>query len=128
MITEERMSNEFVKFHLNIGKFPILLHHFTGALDLYPHDHPFPFTTTILAGGYVEEIWSEYGGVWRSRIVERLPGTSHRVEATDIHRIIALPHGECVTSVVWHDDVPRKETLFWDFSTLPPVSRPTHHE
>lgn len=127
MITTERMSDEFLKFHLGVGKFQLTLHHFTGAVDLYPHDHPLAFTTTILAGGYVEEIWSQYEGVWRSRIVERLPGTTHRVEATDIHRIIALPQGECVTSVVWHEEGERRQPLFWDFSTNPPTSRTNHH-
>lgn len=115
IITTERMSDQFTKLHLQVGKFPITLHHFTGPDVGDPHDHPFAFTTTILKGCYLEEIWSKRAnGVWFRRQVGRQEGTTHRVAQRCIHRIIALPMGECVTAVRWHDKwLPRREPRFY---------------
>jgi hypothetical protein len=110
----ERMNERFAKLHLGVGKFAITLHHFTGPDVGDPHDHPYPFTTTILAGGYVEEVWRRGKDGWSSRLVHREVGSSHRVGASSIHRIVALPQGECVTSVVWHaEGARRREPRFY---------------
>jgi hypothetical protein len=116
MITTERMSDQFAKLHLQVGKFPITLHHFTGPEFGDAHDHPYAFTTTILAGGYIEEVWRRGTDGWSSRLVHREVGTSHRVGARSIHRIVELPRGECVTSIVWHTEgVKRRQPRFWRF-------------
>ena len=116
MTTIERMNDRFVKLHLGIGKFAVTLHHFIGPDVGDPHDHPYPFTTTILAGGYVEEVWRRGKDGWSSRLVHREVGSSHRVGASSIHRIVELPQGECVTSVVWHsDDMRRRQPRFWRY-------------
>lgn len=114
--TTERMSDQFTKLHFMIGTSPVTLHHFTGPDVGDPHDHPFAFTTKILAGGYVEEVWRRGIDGWSSRLVHREPGTSHRVEARSVHRIVQLPQGECVTSIVWHSEgVHRRHPRFWRY-------------
>lgn len=116
MIRTECMSEHFTKLNLEVGKFPITLHHFTGPDQGDPHDHPYAFTTTILAGGYIEEIWRRGDDGWTSRLVRREAGTSHRVGARCIHRIVELPQGECITSIVWHTEgVARRQPRFWRF-------------
>lgn len=112
------MSDFFNKVHLQIGKFPLTLHHFTGPDVGDAHDHPFSFTTIILSGGYTEEVWYKgFKGLWSYDIVHREPGTSHVVKATDIHKIIDLPDGECITTVKWHDqESMRREPRFWQFN------------
>lgn len=114
MITTERMSEQFEKLHLQIGKFPITLHHFTGPDVGDPHDHPFSFVTTVIAGGYVDEAWYPVGNEWRSRRFIRHPGTSHTVLAKNVHRIVELLDGECITSVVWlSEGKQRREPRFY---------------
>lgn len=115
----ERMSDQFTKVNFQIGKFSFALHHFTGPDIGHPHDHPFAFTTTILKGGYIEEVWKKNGNYWWSTMIHRKPGTSHRVEAGDIHKIISLPEGECVTSVEWEDfGEDRKDVYFYKLVNL----------
>lgn len=114
IVIEERMSPEFNKLNLQVGQFPLTLHHFTGPDRDDPHDHPFAFTTTVLRGGYVEQIWTRNFGRWAYITVERKPGKTHYVLATDIHKIVALLDKECVTSVEWHIlGVARREPRFW---------------
>jgi hypothetical protein len=115
-VTPERMNDRFTKLHLAIGTSPLTLHHFTGPDVGDPHDHPYAFTTTILAGGYIEEVWRRSPGGWSSRLVHREVGSSHRVGARTIHRIVELLHGECITSVVWHTEgVERRQPRFWRY-------------
>jgi hypothetical protein len=114
----ERMNDAFTKYHLNReGEAPWpfrpVLHHFTQPDYGDPHDHPWSFTSFVMSGGYVEEVFSITNGVWRSEIVHRLPGTSHHVLATHIHRIIDLPEGECWTMVLGGPH--ERETRFWRF-------------
>ena len=114
MIITDRMSDQFNKLHVSVGKFTLTLHHFTGPDVGDLHDHPYAFTTTILAGGYIEEVWRRGKDGWSSRLVHREVGSSHRVGARTIHRIVELPQGECVTSVVWHSEgVRRHEPRFY---------------
>lgn len=116
MIRTECMSEQFTKVHLDVGKLTLTLHHFTGPDIGDPHDHPFAFTTTILAGGYIEEVWCRGKDGWSSRLVHREVGSSHRVGARSVHRIVELPQGECVTSIVWHsENVQRRQPRFWRF-------------
>jgi hypothetical protein len=113
MIRTECMSEHFTKLHVEMGKFGVTLHHFTGPDLGDPHDHPYAFTTTILAGGYIEEVWCRGKDGWSPRFVHREPGTSHRVGARSIHRIVELPQGECVTAIVWHSEgVQRRQPRF----------------
>ena len=114
-----------MKLHMTIGKFPISLHHFTGPDIDGPHDHPLSFTTTILRGSYVEEVWVRDNATgWYPVKIHRRAGESHMVHAETIHRISELPEGECITSVEWHEDLaPRRQTRFWRFDHGNPFSR-----
>ncbi len=119
-LRHERMSAEFEKWKLTYsGKdktyFHTVLHHFTGRDTGHPHSHPWNFTSYILAGGYVERVYTIHpNGSWSSEIIHRLPETVHNVTTATIHEIIELPEGESWTIVVptslkpvpWH---------FWKF-------------
>ena len=112
IVRVERMSRAFVKYHLDNGQ---VLHRFTREEPhVDPHDHPWSFETEILDGGYVEEVFRvEPDGAWRSEVVHRHPGTTHRVEAGHIHRIVELPTGECWTLV--RTGPHEREVRFWRF-------------
>ena len=111
--TIERMNDRFAKLHLAVGRFAITLHHFTGPDIGDPHDHPYPFTTTILAGGYVEEVFHLDAGGWRSELVHRNPGSVHHIPADHRHRIVELPQRECWTLVSAGPH--EREVHFWRF-------------
>lgn len=112
IVRVERMSPAFVKYHLDDGR---ALHRFTRPEPhADPHDHPWSFETTILSGGYLEEIFTLLPeGGWRSAFVERAPGSHHAIAADHIHRIVGLPSGESWTLVKAGPHVRR--TLFWRF-------------
>lgn len=113
-IAEERMSDEFVKSHLQGLPFDIVIHHFTAKDTGSPHCHPFGFTTHILQGGYVERVYTvETDGSWTSELFYRKAGTVHSVEATHIHEITELPEGECYTLIMPKEKV--REWMFWKF-------------
>lgn len=111
----ERMSRAFTKYHLADGR---ALHRFRlEEPHATPHDHPWPFETTILAGGYVEEVFHVAAdGTWRSEHIHRLPGQTYRIEATHIHRIVGLPDGECWTLV--RAGPHERSTRFWRFGDV----------
>ena len=115
IVRTERMSPAFTKYHLSDGR---ALHRFRREEPhATPHDHPWSFETEILAGGYVDEVFHiEPDGTWRSEFVERLPGTVHHVDATHIHRIVGLPHGECWTIV--KSGHHQRQTRFWRFGDV----------
>lgn len=49
-----------VKFPFGLGK--LLVHHFPpNVTDRDPHDHPSPFITLIVKGGYFNTEWEKYG-------------------------------------------------------------------
>lgn len=108
----ERMSPAFVKYHLDDGR---ALHRFSRPEPWAdPHDHPWSFETEIVAGGYVEEVFTiDDDGGWRSTLIDRAPGTVHRIEATHIHRIVELPAGDCWTLV--RAGAHERVTMFWRF-------------
>jgi hypothetical protein len=112
IVRAERMSPAFIKYHLNDGS---ALHRFVRPEPYAdPHDHPWSFETSILSGGYVEEVFTfSPDGGWRSALLERTPGSRHRIEASHIHRIVALPQQECWTIV--RAGPHERKTLFWRF-------------
>lgn len=90
----EVMSPAFRKIHLGDGR---ALHHFTAGDEGDEfHDHPWSFTSEVLAGRYAEDI------VFRMdpfTVTEQrhLPGSAHHVEAGVAHRIMRLLAEECWT-------------------------------
>lgn len=68
------------------------------------HDHPWPFTTLILRGGYLEEIPAGnceqyFPDSWLTDHLMRRPGEIIRHRADDLHRIHRLPNGDAWTLV-----------------------------
>ena len=112
IVRVERMSPAFTKYHLSDGR---ALHRFSREEPhATPHDHPWAFETTIIDGGYVEEVFHvEPNGGWRSELVHRMPGETYRVSAKHIHRIVELPQRECWTVVRAGPHV--RGTRFWRF-------------
>jgi hypothetical protein len=92
----EVMSPVFRKIHLGDTR---ALHHFTAGDggDEF-HDHPQTFTSEVLAGGYAEDVVVSLDPFTVMEL-RRLPGTSHHVPATQIHRITRLLEAECWTLV-----------------------------
>lgn len=97
-ITQERMSDEFTKYHLT-GPWPNypLIHHFSGPDRGGPHDHPWPFRVTVLSGGYVERIYEPDLSGWKDVI--RGEGDCFAVPAERIHSITRLLVPDCWTFV-----------------------------
>lgn len=112
IVRGERMSPAFIKYHLDDGR---ALHRFKRPEPYaHPHDHPWSFETTILSGGYVEEVFVfRSDGRWTSELVERQPGSRHWIEASHIHRIVELPLGNCWTII--RAGPHERKTLFWLF-------------
>lgn len=109
------MSKAFMKTHLLGMPFSAVIHRFKEIDHGDAHDHPFAFTSTILYGGYAEEIFFiDEAGLWSSKTVHRKPGDTFRVEATCIHKIIELPLGECYTIILPEAKV--REVHFWRFN------------
>lgn len=95
------MSDAFDKWHIDGLGFDLSLHTFTVPDTGDPHDHPFSFTTHILKGSYVEEVWfyDELNEIWRSHVQDRKEGHAYDIWHNHIHSIIALPQGECTTII-----------------------------
>jgi hypothetical protein len=112
IVRAERMSPAFVKYHLDDGR---VLHRFVRPEPhADPHDHPWSFETTILSGGYIEEVFTfQPDGAWRSAFVDRHPHSRHWIDASHIHRIVALPLGESWTLV--RAGPHERKTMFWRF-------------
>ena len=112
VVSVERMSRAFTKYHLDDGR---ALHRFkVEEPHATPHDHPWSFETEIIDGGYVEEVFHlDAGGGWHMELVHRLPGVTYSVDAEHIHRIVELPERECWTVV--RAGLNARETRFWRF-------------
>ena len=115
IVRVERMSPAFTKFYLADGR---VLHRFRKEEPhADPHDPPWSFETTIVDGGYAEEVFTVApDGSWRYELVQRHPGETYRVPAKHIHRIVELPAGECWTIVrsgSW-----QRTTRFWRFGDV----------
>jgi len=99
-LEHEIMSEAFEKWHIRgIGDNNKALHVFTQPDNGYAHNHPFDFTTHILEGSYIEEVWhiSKDTGKYFSVEIERKAGTMHKVHANTIHLITEIPQGKCIT-------------------------------
>lgn len=99
-LEHEIMSPAFEKWHIRgIGADNKAIHKFTAPDTGYAHNHPFSFTTHILEGSYVEEVYyyDTFTKQYKHRTVWRHEGTSHKVFHDTIHRIIRLPQGSCTT-------------------------------
>ena len=97
IVRVERMNKTFTKYHLTNGQ---VLHHFKAAADTHYHDHPWPFQTTILSGGYQEEVGEiRPDGTLAILRLERLPGTTHQVQAATIHKLVGLLEPDCWTMI-----------------------------
>ena len=92
----EHMNEHFTKYHLGGGR---VLHHFTKAEDVFYHDHPWPFRTTILKGGYSEIELLPGADHVSATNHDRRPGTTHEVQAGTIHKLTGLLDGDCWTLV-----------------------------
>lgn len=95
-IRHERMSPAFDKWHVEGLPFPAVFHRFTAPDMGDPHDHPWPFRTTILRGTYNEEVFHPDGSSYRLHHPE---GSSFIIEGSHVHRITALEDGECWTLI-----------------------------
>lgn len=71
--------------------FSVLIHHIQqDDLDRAPHDHPWPFASLILRGGYHELIWDEPSQLSESRSRTRKPGSFARIKLDQAHQITEL--------------------------------------
>jgi hypothetical protein len=120
-IIYDRVNNEpylerYYLFLKERNKFPfnVFLHKFLKGDPDDVHDHPWPYVTVILKGGYWEWIpkintlgqkWGEYR-VWRG------PGHFRKCEPTDYHRIELEPG---VTA--WTLFMPGPHKREWGFLT-----------
>lgn len=109
-LREERMSGAMVKWHLEGAPFAAVLHQFTEPDHGHPHSHPWPFQSTILHGGYREQVFQLDGSF---EFVDRNPGDTFNIPAQHIHRIVDLPNGECWTMILPGEHV--QTSGFYDF-------------
>ncbi len=93
----ERMSPTFWKIRLTLNT---ALHFLEGPDHGNPHDHPFDITSTVMKGGYIEEVFDVQGNM---RIEHRKVGDTFVIGADHIHRIVELPEDQCVTHAVYHE-------------------------
>ena len=130
-VREEVMAPFFTKWHLHGLPFAAVLHRFTEPDHGDFHSHPWPFRSFILSGGYVELVLDV--GTGAQRTVEHKPGDSFLVAAEHVHRILALPAGECWTLIQpqgpkvqepgfyqWRDGKPWHR--FWHVPEFSPLS------
>lgn len=111
-LREERMADHFVKHHVEGLPAAAVFHQFSQVDHGDPHDHPWSFTSFVLHGGYVEEVFDRETG--SSKLVNHTVGESFYVPAKHIHRIVALPAGECFTIILPGE--PEQKSGFWEFS------------
>ena len=119
-LRHEPMADFFDKFH--VGGLPraAVFHRFTNADLGDPHDHPWPFTSFIVSGGYIEEVFDRRNGAVEVDV--HRPGDSFRVEAHHVHRIVQLLDDECWTLILPEAYV--HEPGFWQFRDDGPWRRP----
>lgn len=96
LVRHERMGPHMLKIHLSDMPEDAVQHYFTAPDLGDPHDHPWSFVSTILMGGYVEEVFGDDG---RSKLVHRKVGDTFRVHWSHIHRIVELPEGVAITMI-----------------------------
>lgn len=89
-ITFEEMNHHFLKVHLGHG---MVLHRFRSAdgPDADPHDHAqWGFRSTVLSGGYVEEVFDVNKPFDPPQIIERRERDAFYVSPYHVHRIVRL--------------------------------------
>lgn len=123
-LRNERMSDVFDKFHLDGIPGTPVIHRFSDIDRGDPHDHPWGFTSFVLAGGYVEEGFDRRDGSITCQ--RRYPGNAFFIDANHIHRIIDLPEGECWTIITPGPWV--QEPGFWQFREDGAYRRPWNGE
>jgi hypothetical protein len=94
----------FRRWYLTPRRWPwvVLVHHFLSPdVDPDPHDHPWPFWSLVLKGGYLEEVYAAGGaGARLVRQVVARPGTARYRSADHVHKVARLLTGSCWTLVV----------------------------
>lgn len=96
-LREERMADHFVKHHVEGLPSAAVFHQFSQIDYGDPHDHPWPFTSFVISGGYVEQVFQLDGS---TELFHPNVGDSFHIDAKHIHRIIDLPNGECTTIIL----------------------------
>ena len=95
-------------------KFPfnVFLHKFHKSDEPVLHDHPWPYATVILKGGYWEwtPVFDEHGRRLAEVAKWRAPGHFRINSATSLHRIELDPGVEC-----WTLFMPGAKTREWGF-------------
>jgi hypothetical protein len=64
-----------------------------------PHNHPWPFESSILSGGYTEHRWWKENGVWKTDTVIYRAGNINKVDSNVFHVVVNV-QPETVTHVV----------------------------
>lgn len=106
--------------------FNIFLHQFHKSDDLVLHDHPWPYATLILKGGYWEIIPADCGpyrldnGSINTKKVWRAAGHFRMCSAESFHRVELDPSVEC-----WTLFMPGKQKRDWGFDVK---GQWIHHE
>lgn len=68
--------------------FSVLLHRIhTPDVDRDPHDHPWPFASLILSGGYRETVWDNPADLCVAHAATRRQGSWHVMPMTSAHKI-----------------------------------------
>jgi hypothetical protein len=115
----DRIDNELylTRYYLFLKKrtyfpFNIFLHRFHKSDDATPHDHPWPYATIILWGGYYEWIpfFNEMGELACEVQKWRGPGHFRFCSANSYHRIELKPSKTC-----WTLFMPGKKRREWGF-------------
>ena len=77
----------------------IYIHRFLRSDDDSPHDHPWPFLTYVVTGGYYEYLYdtsvskhenNQYTSYWNYKYDFRYPGSIAFRKPTDIHRVFVM--------------------------------------
>ena len=119
-IVMDRQSNEpylerYYLFLKERDRFPfnVFLHKFLKGDPDDLHDHPWPYATLILKGGYYEWIPGhvDNNGVWNCEVRKwRGPGHFRTCSANSFHRIELKPGVEC-----WTLFMPGPQQRDWGF-------------
>jgi hypothetical protein len=96
-LREEQMAHHFTKWHIGGLPCAAVIHQFNAVDHGDPHDHPWGFTSFVIHGGYVEQVFQLDGS---AELIAREPGQSFYISAKHIHRIVELPAGECTTIIL----------------------------
>lgn len=112
-IRVEVMGPHFTKYHIEGLPVPAVLHHIAQAEpEADPHDHPWGFTSFVIAGGYEEQIFDSNGDFYYAA---RRPGDTFDIAASHIHRITYLFSGGPCWSLILPGSPERKPGFYrWD--------------